>query len=189
MCSSDLEPLNRVEPVLADLKRRSEKRLGADPDFAYVREEIERYKKSVAEKTVSLNEAKRLKEKQELEARTQARKKELAARAEPPGKTYEITLKLANEPGLPPPLTRTNAVAVAGAKSGGQSGASAPHAAAGQVAQAGETPVVPKGEDGEEAEDDKTPAVDYVLDETKRILLDYITLSREKTALANTPGK
>jgi hypothetical protein len=31
--------------------------------------------------------------------------------------------------------------------------------------------------------------VDYVLDETKRILLDYISLSREKTALANTPGK
>ena len=192
------EPLNRVEPVLPELKSRSEKRLASNPDFAYVREEVERYKKSVAEKTVSLNEAKRLKEKQEFEARAQARKKELAARAEPPGKTYEITLKLANEPGLPPPLTRTNSVKIAGAKSGGQPVAPAPQAApsaqaesprATQVAQAGDSPAVPKLEDGEEAEDDKTPAVDYVLDETRRILLDYISLSRDKAALANTSGK
>ena len=37
------------------------------------------------------------------DARAKARKKDLASRPPPPGKLYEITLKNAGEPGLPPP--------------------------------------------------------------------------------------
>src|SRR5207302_7854971 len=78
-----------------------------------LRQEIERYKKAVAEKSVSLNEATRWKEKNEADARSKARKKDLASRPEPPGKTYEITLKNVSDPGLPAPVTKTNHVSKA----------------------------------------------------------------------------
>src|SRR2546423_1386389 len=47
--SATYEKLNRVEPYLAELKRRFEARSGADPDWGYVRADIERYKKLLAE--------------------------------------------------------------------------------------------------------------------------------------------
>ncbi|HMJ65810.1 MAG TPA: carboxy terminal-processing peptidase, partial [Candidatus Binatia bacterium] len=55
--------LDRVERILPELRKRSDTRIAIDRDFGYLREEIERYKKLVAEKSVSLNEAQRLKEK------------------------------------------------------------------------------------------------------------------------------
>src|SRR5205807_3298945 len=91
----------------------SDKRVAVDRDFAFLREEIARYKKAIAEKSVSLNEAKRWKEKEEADQRSKARKKDLASRPEPPGKVYEITLKNVAEPGLPPPMAKTNQVSKA----------------------------------------------------------------------------
>lgn len=77
-----------------------------------IRREIEHYLKIKEDKSVSLNEEKRRKEMKDNEARAEARKKELRTRAEPDYKTYDITLKLADLPGLPPPTIKTNAVAV-----------------------------------------------------------------------------
>src|SRR2546421_12852065 len=74
------EKMNMVEPYLPELKRRSDGRLSADADWAYMRDEIARYKKLKEEKSVSMNEAERLKEKKETDDRIKARKKELAAR-------------------------------------------------------------------------------------------------------------
>src|SRR4030095_5437185 len=102
------EKVNRVEPYLTELKKRSDQRLISDADFVYVRSEMERFKKQQADKSVSLNEEVRLKEKQEADDRAKARKKELASRPEPPGKLYALTLKDTDEPGLPPPTVRTN---------------------------------------------------------------------------------
>ena len=58
-----------------------------------MKEDIEVVKKAVAEKSVSLNEQQRLKEKNEQEARQQARDRELKARKFPEQKIYDLTIK------------------------------------------------------------------------------------------------
>ena len=94
---------------MPELRKRSAERVAADKEFAYVREDIELFKKHQADKTISLNEKQRLKEQEEAEARQKARDKERLARPEPPEKVYELTLKQADLPGLPPPVAKTNA--------------------------------------------------------------------------------
>ena len=122
------------------------------------------------EKSVSLNEEQRLKEKKETEARTEARKKELRARPLPNYKTYEFTLKNVGEPGLPAPVAKTNTVA--------------------QVKDP-LTNTVAKvtGDDDEEGdnEDANLPTVDITLDEGRRILQDLIALTSGKSSLAGRP--
>jgi carboxyl-terminal processing protease len=172
------EPVNYIAPHLAELKARSTTRVNADPDYAYLREDIEQFQKARAEKTVSLNEAQRLKEKAEAEARAEARKKEQQARSKPPETIYEIPLKLAGEPGLPPPLGASNVVkTAAGPRSG--VGASLP------------TPATPDKKPKEPSPDDPdaeaalpVPAVDALLEEAKRILVDLIELTAGSTQLS-----
>ncbi|HMC26856.1 MAG TPA: carboxy terminal-processing peptidase [Verrucomicrobiae bacterium] len=178
--------VNRVEPYLTELKYRSDKRVAVDRDFAFLREEIERFKKAVAEKSVSMNEAKRWKEKNEADARSKARKKDLASRPEPPGKVYEITLKNVAEPGLPPPMAKTNQLSKA---------ETSPDKTEKKLKLTAnkrdpkEAPVVeaPTDED-EEAADNGALNVDITMDETKRILSDYINLSMRNPSLAGPVG-
>jgi carboxyl-terminal processing protease len=194
---ADYEKFNRVELYLPELKRRSEMRLASDRDFAYEREEIERYKKAIADKSVSLNEAERIREKKEADERAKARKKELAARAEPNWKIYEITLKEVDQPGLPPPVTKTNRVAsvqkgnevttAAGERTDRLVKPSEKAPGAGQVADAKPTGH-PAGSEADEddAISDEQVSVDIPLEETKRILLDYIMLSSKGYTLSGT---
>ena len=169
------DKMNRIDSLLPELRRRSDSRLGSDPDFAFLREEIERFKKNQAEKSISLNESQRLKEKQDAADRAKARKKELAARPEPPGKTYEITLKNSEMAGLPDPMTKTNGVKTAEAKA-------ATTNAPAQVATA-------EGDDADETiPDDKVSNVDMALEEAKRILIDYLTLIRGNSLAGTTGG-
>jgi carboxyl-terminal processing protease len=65
---------------LDELRKNSSDRLSKDKDFAYIREDVELVKKQRADKTISLNEAKRQQEKKETEARVEARKQERDAR-------------------------------------------------------------------------------------------------------------
>jgi len=119
------------------------------------------FKKLMADKSVSLNEEARLKEKKENEQRAEARKKERQARHEVEDKVYEITLKQADLPGLPPPAARTNDLAKS------------------------QTAADPNQTSDEETDpEDKTPEVDVTLKETKRIMLDLISLSQNETAVA-----
>ena len=69
--SADYKKLNRVQPYIAELEKRSTKRVAADKDYEYVREDIEKIKKAVADKTVSLNEQQRLAEKEADDLRAQ----------------------------------------------------------------------------------------------------------------------
>ena len=155
------EKLNRIQPLLPELRRRSEQRLTSDKDFDYVREDIEQYRKYLADKSVSLNEEVRLKEKQENEARIEARKQERKSRHDPEEKVYELTLKQTELPGLPPPVARTN-----------------------ETAKADTNTTLPDDSDEETDPEDKTPVVDAALKETKRILLDLISLSARDTVVA-----
>ena len=216
--AANYEKLNRVEPFLADLKNRSDLRLASDIDFSFVRDEMERYRKQIADKTISLNETARLKEKKEADDRAKARKKELAARPEPPGKIFDITLKLADEPGLPPPTVRSNAstgsitltttnsaglVSVTTnpapgiAGDGSDEDATSPNrlrSGKGGIAKSSVKSNEGKSEHGDEDLDEPAdadvPAVDITLDETRRILIDYIHLLDKASSVAATkPGK
>ena len=124
------------------------------------------FKKLLADKSVSLNEEVRLNEKKENEQRVEARKKERLARHEAEDKIYEITLKQADLPGLPPPATKTNDLAKAQT-----------------AADANQT--------GDEETDleEKTPDVDVTLKEAKRIMLDLIALSKSETAVARETNR
>jgi carboxyl-terminal processing protease len=155
--SAPFEPVNQVRPYLEELRKRSAGRVATDPDFAFLQRTIELYRKTVAEKTVSLNEAQRRQEKEENDARQKARKQELRDRPDNGEKAYEITLKQVSLAGLPPPMSKTNHVENARLKA-------------------------PLNPDDPEAvtEDDNLPVVDITLDETKRVLRDYIGLTQGK---------
>ena len=95
---------NRVNPSLAALRTHSEKRVAKTQDFIELKSEIERFRKLRADKSVSLNEAQRQKEKDELKARAETLKKERLARASKPPAAYEVTLKNVTKPGLGDPV-------------------------------------------------------------------------------------
>jgi carboxyl-terminal processing protease len=156
------EKLNRVQPYLVDLQKRSTARVEANPDFQYLKEDIEQVKKALADRTVSLNEEQRVKEKAEAEARSKARQAELKARPAAHETVYEITLALADKAGLP--------VAV------GQS----------KPAEKSDDARDPKKADDDEetAHEAKVPLVDVALKEAKRILADFISLGRNDPAIA-----
>ena len=165
--SAKIDKVNRVQPYLTELSKRSSSRISKDKDFDYVREDIERYRKLLADKSVSLNEDKRRAEKAADKARADARKKELAARHDPQPTTYEITLKVADQPGLPAPMTNTLAAIKLGAAG-----------ATNSVAVDATSPKSPDEADDEEADETTGRiATDVPLKEAERILLDLIHLS------------
>ncbi|MEW6305123.1 MAG: carboxy terminal-processing peptidase [Verrucomicrobiota bacterium] len=159
--AAKFEKTDRISPLLPELKRRSADRVAKDKDFAYLLEDIERYKKLIADKSVSLNEAERLREKKENEARIEARKAERLARAKTDEKTLKFGLKEAN---APTPLAQ--AVAENSA----------------QVARKARL----TDPDIEDEEDKEALAVDVALKEAERILLDLISLLGSKDALAGS---
>jgi carboxyl-terminal processing protease len=168
--SAKFERLNLVTPCVTELRRRSSQRVLTDKDYDYVREDIEQYKKMQADKTISLNQSQRLKEKEEADARQKARDKERLARKDPSEKIYEISLKQAALPGLPPPVEKTNSVTAK--LSINSSGSTNNSLAALSPAKS------PTGDPDldETAEDEKPPAIDYMLAETEHILMDYFSL-------------
>ncbi len=157
--------LNLVEPYLPELRRLSAERLATDKEYSYIREEIDTYKKKSAEKTVSLNEKQRIKEREEEDARLKARDKERLARQESPDKIYELSLKQALLPGLPAPMAKTNSVARLSQK--GSAGASTN----GTIASA-----PPGAEHLGDPDEEKPAAVDAPLIEAEHILADYLGL-------------
>ncbi len=144
--------------ILPELKNRSDARIASDTDFAYLREEIDQFKKVMTEKSVSLNEARRMKEKQEAEDRVKARRKELLARPASKDKVYLVTLENMGKPTLtlaPPPKSVDKTAK--------------PHS---------QNPIPTDDAAGNDA---TAPAIDTTLTESERILQDILELSN-KTA-------
>jgi carboxyl-terminal processing protease len=98
------EQLNRVQPYLATLREKSRKRVDLEKAFTYLIEDVTRLKKSLADKSVSLNEAERRQEISQIKSRQEERKQYELAHSTVQPKSYEITLKNAATPGLPPPM-------------------------------------------------------------------------------------
>jgi carboxyl-terminal processing protease len=204
--SVSFDKLNLIQPLLPELQKRSAARLELDQDFAYLREDIDQYKKMLADKTVSLNEEFRLKETQEREARQKARQAELKGRAETGETAYEITLKLADQPGLPAPMPKTNELAaVTGHPLPGvpmDSIPASPRAVnptprwelPGDAKSTNGTEVATQANIAGKDDDDedpsstepKLPPVDAGLKEAKRILTDLINLWPRANSVAAT---
>lgn len=158
--SANFTPVNEIEPVLPELKKRSSARIGEDKDFTYLQEDIDQFRKYLADKSVSLNEKARRQEKKEAEDRIEARKKERKARHEPEEKVYELTLKQVDLPGLSAPAAQTNEVAKASADK------------------------TATDDDPDAEPTEKSPPVDVHLKEARRILMDLIELSTKETSVA-----
>ena len=109
-----LPDFNLVKPYLPELDKRSLNRRETDKDFAYLQEDIDEYRKTLDDKSVSLNEAARLTEQRATEARAEARKKERASRPKSGDKIYEITMKNVDLPGLHPPEVKSKPAASPG---------------------------------------------------------------------------
>ncbi len=187
---ADYEKLNRVKPYLPELEKRSHDRVAASKDFAYVKEDIEIVKKAVAEKSVSLNEAQRLKEKNDQETRQQGRDRELKARKFPEEKIYDLTIKddevqmkLETNSLYAANSTVTDAASADKQdKSGAAKKTDAAKTAADTNSVASDTDSN-NPETDEAAAEDKVPQVDVDLNEAESILSDYISLMHAETPL------
>jgi carboxyl-terminal processing protease len=181
--SAPFEPVNRIQPYLAELEKNSARRVASEKDFGYVREDIERVKRALADKTVSLNEEQRLKEKDEEEIRRKARDQERLARKETNETVYKLTLKQVDLPGLPPPESKTNNAAVAKIANDLQSGNVATNSVA---VTPKKTPADSDSGLEDEGDEEIRPQVDIALEEAKHILVDYLSLLPKGSILSVT---
>jgi carboxyl-terminal processing protease len=145
---------NRVNGSLATLRTRSNERVAKDPDFADLKSDIERYRMMRDDKSVSLNEAQRQKEKAELKARIEAAKQQRLARATPPPAAYEVTLKNVSKPGL------------------------------GDLVKPKPPVIDPDADPETAAEIASAPTEDIILREAQKILTDYTGLLRGQATLS-----
>jgi carboxyl-terminal processing protease len=186
--SAEYEKLNRVQPYLTELERRSSQRVATEKDFDYVREDIKQVEKAVADKSISLNEEQRLKEKEEADARQKAREAELKARKPSAEIVYPITLNDVYTPGLPQPLGKTNSPSLTGSKGPGTAPARQEGKDDGGLAAAAGTKATSSSIiDPDEADPEKPPAIDVELLEAERILQDYISVLPKESALTVNP--
>ena len=90
------KPLDRVEAFFTSLRNASTKRIKEDQDYKYIMEDIARAKKQKEDRSVSLNESERRKERADNKTRIEARNKERANRAVRSEKYFEIDVKIAD---------------------------------------------------------------------------------------------
>ena len=155
------ERLNRVQPYVATLRERSGRRLATEKPFADLAGDIDRFRKSLVSKSISLNEAQRQQEMAESKARDAELGRDVAALEATRPTSYEITLKNAASPGLPAPEAFTN-----------------------------KTEKRPDSRGAEEPSSDRSTTEDLILEESVQILADYVNLPKlpaQATAIRLTP--
>ena len=99
-------PFGQVAPYLTALRNASTNRVGADPAFSQLRQQLVRLKSRIDDGSVSLNEVQRRRELSE----DKSLGKEIASKAGAASAgipAYEITVKDAGQPGLPPRVGST----------------------------------------------------------------------------------
>jgi carboxyl-terminal processing protease len=190
--AADYNALNNVQPYLDDLQKKAQEQVATNQDFMYVRQDIAELEKLQSQKTDTLNERKAWDDKEKLDKENKARDKEIASRKLPKEKIYEITVANATELGLPPAIKletvneATNSAAVSYSStndftaffhSTNSASALPQHPAPTSdsiTATKGPSPVT------------RVWAPDPMLDETERILQDYIRLwPSHETLIAN----
>jgi len=175
--STEYDHFNLVAPYLPELRKLSAQRVAADPEYAYIRQDIETYHKLEADKSLSLNENQRLKQKEQDDAREKERDRERLARKPSPDIVYDLTLKQLDQPGLPPPVEKTNSMAkltltppsIAGGAATGTDASAASRQSRPELRGIDDNP-------GGDLDADKSPPVDAALAETEHILVDYLSI-------------
>jgi carboxyl-terminal processing protease len=150
-----------------ELKRRSEARVQANPEFHYVMEDMERLRQRLDENRISLNEDVRRAEMNEDKLRKETRSKERLTRQTEDVHIYRLTLDTVDKPNLQlimfPGKTASTKKKVA------------PEAASDADSD------LTGSDDGT-----KEPAIDPERDETLNILSDLVDLSRGPTTASTT---
>ena len=168
--SVNYEKLNLVQPYLAGLRQFSEADIVTNQDFVYIRQDIDEFKKMQADKTVSLNEREVLKEHETHQAMLNAHEQERMSRKPVNEKFYDLTVENANQPGLPPPETNTVTTT------------SLSEIETNRTLSSIQKSPPPTGNDAIEFQRAEAAR----LDETERILEDYVSLlSANRTLIAN----
>jgi len=166
---SQFQKLNMVQPELAELTKRSNDRTATNKEFAYLKADIERFRKQREDKTVSLNEKQQLADRAQIVAEHKQREAERATHKKTQPKVYDFTVKQAGEPGLPPATKQTNDLELASI----------------DLDSVPETPSTGSDELTEAVTSESTHADAARLQEAKNILIDYIALLKQQT---NKPG-
>ncbi|MGI9114763.1 MAG: carboxy terminal-processing peptidase [Chthoniobacterales bacterium] len=164
------------EPVslfVDELKRRSGERVGNDPEFHYVMEDMERLRHRIDGNRISLNEEVRKKELTDDKTRKELRTKERLARNTEEPRVYRLTLDTVDKPNLQLIMYPGK---LAEAKKNG-SAKIAPEAAGDSDS---DNDIL-----GAPDDDTKTPAIDPEREEAINILADLVRLEQgPKTASA-----
>ena len=185
----NFKKFNLVQPYLDDIRRRSEARIATNVDFGYVRQDIAQFQKLQADKTATINEQEAIRQRQTEDARKLAREVEEAVRPLPDETIYGLTVENSGLPGLPAPealcTTNLNALLTSTNENGSVSIMTTNNEfAVGIVLNKFETNA-PAGHLHLGTVVTK-PQPDPMLDETERILLDYIlSLSKNAGLVAN----
>lgn len=101
----EFNKLNRVQPYLDELRRRSAARVATNRDFAYIQQDIAEYEKQEEDRTATINEQDAIKEREQIIAEAKARDDERENRPLPEAQVYELTVKNSSDPGLPAPMS------------------------------------------------------------------------------------
>jgi len=158
------------------LRRRSEERVKADPEFHYVVEDMDRLRHKIDENRITLNEEARKKETANDKLRKETRSKERLARNQEEPSIYRVTLDTVDKPNL-------QLIMYPGKLAEAKKNGVVPKVDSDAAPDAdSDLPDAPTGEG-----DSKDPQIDPERDESLNILADLVQLSNgPKTASANT---
>jgi carboxyl-terminal processing protease len=168
--SSRFEKVNMVQPELAELSKYSSERTATNQEFAFLREDIAREQKERADKTVSLNEKQQLQDRDQIIAEHKTRETERSKEKIVDPKVYDLTVAQSLLPGLPPMTRYTNGVSTVDDDS-----------------DLDTAPVEDRDDLTDAVSSETAHAETARLDEAKKILMDYISLSKAGSEKQNTP--
>jgi len=188
------QKLDEIAPYLGELRLRSETRVDNKQQFSYIRQDIEEFRKMQADRTVSLNEQESLKERQNNSRKQKARDAERASRPVPNIRIYDLTVENADKPGLPEPeaLTTTNSDTTSSGTLSNTNATflrfeSGPTNGVGALAIESSTnsPATTNALAITAPKSVNAVPNDPILEETERILQDYIYVSTNRILIAN----
>jgi len=179
------EKFNLVQPYLAALKAHSDERIATNQDFIYVKQDIDQFVKMQADKTASINEHETLKERERIFRQGQARDAERTARKPDGVKIYEITVKNSGLPLMPEGMDLSIQTQQVNQLTNVITGAIVSFTnAAGTNLVVSTTTATNAMKSAAAAGKKSPPPFDPMLDETERILLDYIALLGKSSPVA-----
>ena len=151
-----------------ELKRRSQARVQANPEFRYVMEDMERLRKRLDQNRISLNEDVRRAELNEDKVRKETRANERLARQGEEMQMIRLTLDNVDKPNIQPIIFPSKLTA-------------SKKKVAPEAATDSDSEVTPTNDDGT-----KEPAIDPERDETLNILADLVDLNRGPTTASTS---